>query len=344
MKNLVFVLVVVIIFPVWGFSQSFWTETFSNSCVSNCYANTYVGPNGAWTTTNTGTNGSDPNVWYVSGAECGNDAGICGSVCDAADPSLHIGSNVSVVGDNGASYLAGGLGIWFPETNVRVESPTINCTGYTNITLAFNYIEFGQGTTDNATLWWNDGSGWTLLFDLLKTSCCNSACGGVCNGSVQGCWTAYSVVLPASADNNPNVKIGFNQTNNDDNTGTDPSIAIDDITLSVAGGAVPVANFSASDSTICAGLCINFTDLSSNTPTIWSWTFTGGSPGTSALQNPANICFNTAGTYTITLVATNGNGSDTEIKNSFITVVANPTTANAGPDQYLCNVTTTTLA
>jgi PKD repeat protein len=41
-----------------------------------------------------------------------------------------------------------------------------------------------------------------------------------------------------SADNNPNVKIGFNWTNNDDGIGTDPSFAVDNITLTgiAAGG------------------------------------------------------------------------------------------------------------
>jgi PKD repeat protein len=65
---------------------------------------------------------------------------------------------------------------------------------------------------------------------------------------------------------------------------------------------------------------VNFTDLSTNTPTSWSWTFAGGTPGTSTVQNPAGIVYNTAGTYTVTLVATNSYGSDTETKTSYITV------------------------
>lgn len=208
----------------------FWTEAFQNSCSSNCPANGYVGPNGAWTTASTGPNGSDPNVWYVSGAECGNAPAACGSACSGTDPSLHLGSNASVLGDIGAAYLAGGLGFWFPQTNVRAQSPAINCTGYSNITLSFNYIEWGSGAVDDGSLWYFDGATWTLLFNLNKTACC----GGACNGSRQGMWTTYTTILPASANNNPNVKIGFNWTNNDDNVGEDPSFAIDDIVLSVA--------------------------------------------------------------------------------------------------------------
>ncbi|MCZ2141517.1 MAG: hypothetical protein LC096_09040, partial [Bacteroidia bacterium] len=54
----------------------------------------------------------------------------------------------------------------------------------------------------------------------------------------QGLWTSYTIQLPPSANNNPNVKIGFGWVNNDDGLGTDPSFAVDDITLSTspAGG------------------------------------------------------------------------------------------------------------
>lgn len=52
------------------------------------------------------------------------------------------------------------------------------------------------------------------------------------NCSPIGFWEIYSINLPASADNNPNVKIGFQWVNNADGLGTDPSIAIYNIQLS----------------------------------------------------------------------------------------------------------------
>jgi hypothetical protein len=108
----------------------------------------------------------------------------------------------------------------------------IDCSGRTGITLAFNYMEAGDGINDNALLYYFDGTSWTLLTDLPKTLCC----GGVpCNGSLQGIWTAYSIALPASANNNANVRIGFRWMNNADGIATDPSFAVDDITLSSAG-------------------------------------------------------------------------------------------------------------
>lgn len=325
------------------FSQVFWTETFSNGCSADCLAQTYTtGPNGAWTVTSTGTNDPEGSVWFISCKENGNASGSCGTDCSTSDPSLHVGSNPTWAGDLGAAYEIGGwCGVIICVTaNLRAESPIINCTGKNNITLSYNYIEYGDGINDNATLWYWDGALWSQLADPAKTACC----GGPCNsGSLQGLWTAYSIVLPSSADNNPNVKIGFNWTNNDDGVGWDPSFAVDDIELSVPGGAMPVADFSSSDSIICIGSCINFTDLSTNSPTTWSWTFNGATPGTSTTQSPSNICYNTAGTYTVTLVATNGFGSDTETKTSFITVVATPAVSVSPSSPSICSGGSTSL-
>jgi hypothetical protein len=61
--------------------------------------------------------------------------------------------------------------------------------------------------------------------------CLTSACCGACNGYSQGQWTTYTLALPASFNNNPNVRIGFHWRNNGNGSGTDPSVAIDDIRL-----------------------------------------------------------------------------------------------------------------
>ncbi len=81
----------------------------------------------------------------------------------------------------------------------------------------------------------------------------------------------------------------------------------------------PVANFAANRTAVCPGNTVTFTDQSSNIPTSWSWTFVGGTPATSNAQNPT-VTYNTAGTYTVTLVATNSLGNDTETKTAYITV------------------------
>jgi PKD repeat protein len=82
----------------------------------------------------------------------------------------------------------------------------------------------------------------------------------------------------------------------------------------------PVADFTADNTTINEGESVNFTDLSSGNPDAWDWVFDGGTPGTSTQQNPT-VTYNTAGTYTVTLTATNAYGSDTETKVGYITVL-----------------------
>jgi len=89
----------------------------------------------------------------------------------------------------------------------------------------------------------------------------------------------------------------------------------------------PVADFEADITTVIATGSINFSDLSTNYPTSWLWsvspapgvTFIGGT--TAASENPV-IQFDISGLYSITLTATNGEGSDSETKTNYINVLA----------------------
>jgi len=95
----------------------------------------------------------------------------------------------------------------------------------------------------------------------------------------------------------------------------------------------PVANFTADLTSVIIGSTVDFTDLSSGAPTTWSWTFQGGSPSSSTTQNPS-VVYNTEGTYDVSLTVTNDNGSDTEIKTGYITVL--PITAGFSLDFEAC--------
>ncbi|MBN1927676.1 MAG: S8 family serine peptidase, partial [Prolixibacteraceae bacterium] len=86
----------------------------------------------------------------------------------------------------------------------------------------------------------------------------------------------------------------------------------------------PVANFIADNTTPFIDEAVNFTDLSSNIPTSWTWAITPGTytfiEGTSASsQNPV-ITFQDEGKYTVTLTAANSIDSDIEQKTDYITV------------------------
>lgn len=215
---------------------AFWTENFGSGCNRGQAATSYTGSNGAWTIASTGTNGNTANSWFVSASHSNTGAGNCASSCmvaSATDATLHV-SNIAIViptfysagADSGASYFSGGLSSfgYVAATNRRAESPVINCTGQSNISISFIYVENGDAANDDASLMYSadGGTTWSSIDALAKTS-------GTC--AAPGQWTAFTAMLPASADNNANVKIGFNWTNNDDGVGTDPSFSVDDIAL-----------------------------------------------------------------------------------------------------------------
>ncbi len=90
------------------------------------------------------------------------------------------------------------------------------------------------------------------------------------------------------------------------------------------------ADFVGNPTNIPVGGSVNFTDLSTGNPTSWNWTFTGGTPANSTTQNPANIVYNTAGSYTVTLSISDGSSSDTETKTAYIIVGSSTPTPPAG--------------
>ena len=87
----------------------------------------------------------------------------------------------------------------------------------------------------------------------------------------------------------------------------------------------PVASFSVS-SPKCVSSPITFTDLSTNSPTSWAWTFPGGTPSTSTSQNPS-VTYTAAGTYTATLLSANSSGTSAAVSQT-IAVLAKPVVAS----------------
>jgi len=79
------------------------------------------------------------------------------------------------------------------------------------------------------------------------------------------------------------------------------------------------AEFSADQTTICAGNEVHFTDMSVGILSTWHWTFQGGTPEHSNLPNPT-VVYETAGEYDVILTVSNDAFNDTEIKTAYIHV------------------------
>jgi len=148
------------------------------------------------------------------------------------------------------------------------------------------------------------------------TSCATPYAAGVCAliKSVHPTWTPAQVrnQLVTTAQDIVNVESG---------SGWDrySGYGMVDAAAAVGGGGPtpPVAAFTGSPLSGEAPLNVSFTDQSSGAPTSWSWTF--GDGGSSTAQNPSHT-YTSAGTYTVSLTASNAQGSDDEIKTNYITV------------------------
>jgi PKD repeat protein len=104
-----------------------------------------------------------------------------------------------------------------------------------------------------------------------------------------------------------------------------------------------VPDFTATPTSGAFPLQVNFTDTSTEQPTAWSWNF--GDNVTSTLQNPSHT-YTAAGTYTVSMTATNEVGSEAVTKTNFIEAFAPVVagfnlTPNAGVVPFTVSVTNT---
>ncbi|MEL6134178.1 MAG: PKD domain-containing protein, partial [Bacteroidota bacterium] len=234
---------------------------------------------------------------------------------------LSSGIEVWIAGCYGDNFNGGGtevLGTWIAKIG-NTSSPSIpvaDFSGFPQTLVAGNNVTFSDQSTNNPTSWsWSFGDGTT-----------SSAQNPIKTYTLPG---TYTVSLTAS-----------------NSSGSDTEIKTNYITVQ---GPAPSANFTASQTTIAAGGSVDFTDLSTNTPTSWSWNFGNGQ--TSTQQNPQNVVYTNPGTYTVTLTASNSSGSDTETKTNYITVqnpapnadfIANQTTIIAGGSVNFSDLSTNT--
>ncbi len=225
----------------------------------------------------------------------------------------------------------------------------LDFSGYSNITLTFEhaYRRYNTNSTDSLIIYVSTDCGSTFSrafvrgengtgsFATAATSTNNfvpANSGEWCMGTVGS--DCFVVDLTAFAGSSQAV-VKFESFNNYGN-----NLYIDNINITGGAPAVPpTASFTASETSVCAGSVIDFTDISTPAASSWSWSFPGGTPSSSTLQNPS-VTFNSAGAYNVTLTATNANGSNTSSPLA-ITVYANPTapTVSFNGIELVCSAT-----
>jgi PKD repeat protein len=157
-------------------------------------------------------------------------------------------------------------------------------------------VHFSDSSTGSPTAWsWNFGDGATSTAQNPAHTYAN-----------QG---AYQVTLTASS------AAGASSTHQTINVLAPPPAA-------------PIASFSASPTSGQVPLTVHFTDSSTGSPTAWSWNF--GDGVFSSSRNPSHI-YNAAGTYNVTLTASNAGGSSSTIKTITATAPAQNCTYKISP-------------
>ena len=254
------------------------------------------------------------------------DATADGGITANLTKTLTVGGGVNnpTYNTNGASTRCASATNWSNGNGSKYWSVNFTTQGYQTIKIWSKQNASGNRAPRDFKVQYSlNGSSWT---DVSGT-----------NITVARNWTTgilEGVSLPDVCNNQATVYLRWIMRSNTAISGTlnnTSSSYIDDIVVKGVYMAVaPEAEFTANATSVCAGATVTFTDQSANDPTSWAWNF--GDGNTSTDQNPTHT-YATAGTYTVTLVATNDSGEDTEAKTNYITVNAVPTVSasNGGP-------------
>ncbi len=206
---------------------------FDNNCSNrNQLATNATLAGGSWTQTITAAEGSAPNLWFISATESFTGAGNCSAGCDdsmgPSNQTLHVSAPAGTLdcflGDCGTIYSQDANS----ETHKRIESPTIDLTGKSNIKIAFDYMGYGEGADDFCTLDFFNGSNWGVVQVGFETNCCIDSCNSV---AAIPKWAPIRYETDLPGDNIPNFRIGFSWHNDADGSGSDPSFAVDNIVV-----------------------------------------------------------------------------------------------------------------
>ncbi len=320
MKRSIYI-TLLILFSQCSFAQTtIFSETF-NSGSSNWTLNTSDAGS---------TAGTSGNYWVVNssytslfGSTPSQPAAITGSPNSAY---LHIRSSLT----QNATFLAPADGNKFVKMNTGIST-----VGYTNVNLNFWYLCYGDAIATDAyygkTYYSIDG-GITWVQNPVTYA-------------QVGSWTQTSITNPLFS-NQADLRFAFVWVQNSANEGVaqDPSFSIDQISVvgTSGGGSAPVANFNMSNTSICAGQCVQLTSTSTGQVDTYQWNVSGGTI-TGATSANATVCFNSAGTYNVSLTVSNVNGSDTKTINSAITVNSTPLVTVNPASSSLCAGSSTTL-
>ncbi|MGC9331275.1 MAG: PKD domain-containing protein, partial [Bacteroidales bacterium] len=141
-------------------------------------------------------------------------------------------------------------------------------------------------------------------------------------------WTEHTYDL--SAYDNQDIYLAIHHVSTDKFM-----LFIDDMVINTEWTTPLTADFTADNTTIPVNGTVNFTDMSTGSPTSWNWDF--GDGGTSSAENPSHQ-YTAIGTYTVELTISDGTNNNTETKVDYITVTeAAPVADFTASPTYSCD-------
>lgn len=199
------------------------------------------------------------------------------------------------------SLRLGNPGVQFTDTNTGVLKINVPQNG---AALSF-WVKRGYDTGSSE---WN--SHYAVIRPQFGTDILSTIFDGNYNDTD---WVQFIVDL--SPWKNQVISLLFGQTNN---SSWNEWIHIDDIQITES----PMVDFTTETTEWFANRPLQFINLSANADS-YSWTFTGTTSASSSLANP-EIIYPNSGTFNVSLTGQNTVGSDTETKNSYITILPEP--------------------
>jgi Zn-dependent metalloprotease/Leucine-rich repeat (LRR) protein len=254
-----------------------------------------------------------PNLSFPGGLQTLTSEAISGTnyIIDKSHPIVN-GISETVTG-NSASHEA------FENIPGNADIITENESGYPT-TVEYTY---GQGTMIVTGMTWEIAYavGWSfgnMLSNALQYSLDKKSYQWLSTSLMADTLSSgESVIIELKFNAKDLIVNNYYETLVINSTGLNDSLVNVPCTLRVIGK--PNADFKADATQIVVGDNVQFTDMSTGVPNAWQWSFSGGSPSGSDLQNPT-VAFNTVGTYDVTLIINNDYGADTLTRYSYIQV------------------------
>lgn len=192
--------------------------------------------------------------------------------------------------------------------NDEFKIPNLNLSTTTDATLSFDvaYAPYDAVNYDSLEVLISTdcGQSYTSIYLKGNTDLATAASTTASFTPASNQWRTESVDLTPYVSAS-NVEIVFRNI-----AGYGNRLFLDNLNIVGTPGTPPTASFTQTSNTICPTQTVSYTNTSLDNPTMYQWTFEGGTPATSSLQNPV-VTYNSAGTFDVELIVTNGFGSDT---------------------------------